>query len=363
VESKPVQRDYVHKIAGLRAREALTAGGKEEQVADGTGGHSLFTGKLLSALRDGSLPSSPEGYITFAELWGYIQQYASNNIQTPQANKLEGDEGGDFVFTSLSPQRRIGILRNFQPADPAMEQSELQNAGADFLHMELQDQIENGRVKNVKFDIADATQLGTANAGQSMRGPQTSSAVNESTSRPYDYQLEVKYSLLGNKRARMEVRFKNTGKDLAEIEPVTAEISTEDMKFDQLARNILKRFVPEVDLHLHLEKGTCKGCADDLSRGIQSAIESWLANFKVARIKYVEEEDNDAKVDVRIRPSMWIERTGNREVLKAMMSVHHAASGQSQTFKAQSDPAKWPDAMKQLQQQVESYVSGLVKQF
>lgn len=53
--------EYLRRIAGKRARVALTSGGVEPVLDDGRGGHSVFAGALLDALRQnkGVLEGSP----------------------------------------------------------------------------------------------------------------------------------------------------------------------------------------------------------------------------------------------------------------------------------------------------------------
>lgn len=75
---------YLSEVTRRIARQILTAGGKDQQVLDGgPGGHSVFTGVLLEALRDGLADLNVDGYITFAEFCSYVVPRASNRFQTP----------------------------------------------------------------------------------------------------------------------------------------------------------------------------------------------------------------------------------------------------------------------------------------
>jgi uncharacterized caspase-like protein len=91
--------DYLSQITKRFARQAITAGGKDQQVLDtGPGGHSYFVDFLLEALRDGLADTNGDGYITFNELTAYLIPRASNNQQTPSAGILPGHGAGEYLF-------------------------------------------------------------------------------------------------------------------------------------------------------------------------------------------------------------------------------------------------------------------------
>jgi tetratricopeptide (TPR) repeat protein len=94
------------------AREILTAGGADQQVADdGPNGHSVFTWALLEGL-DGKADLDGNGVITASELGAYVSPIVSEFAkQTPAVGNMVGSEGGEFVFelqpellTARSPQ-------------------------------------------------------------------------------------------------------------------------------------------------------------------------------------------------------------------------------------------------------------------
>ena len=91
--------NYIQQITGRRARQILTAGGADQQVADGgPGGHSIFTWTFLQAL-EGLADTDNNGYVTASELGTYVAPVvASYSDQTPAFGNLIGSEGGDFVF-------------------------------------------------------------------------------------------------------------------------------------------------------------------------------------------------------------------------------------------------------------------------
>ena len=91
--------NYLEEITKRMARQILTAGGADQQVADnGPGGHSIFTWTLLQGLQ-GLADTDGNGAITASELGAYISPIVSSvSHQTPAFGNLAGSEGGEFVF-------------------------------------------------------------------------------------------------------------------------------------------------------------------------------------------------------------------------------------------------------------------------
>ena len=92
-------QNYLMEISRRSARQMLTAGGADQQVADnGPNGHSVFTWTLLQAL-EGKGDLNNDGFITASELAAYIGPVVSSlSHQTPAFGNLPGSEGGEFVF-------------------------------------------------------------------------------------------------------------------------------------------------------------------------------------------------------------------------------------------------------------------------
>src|SRR5207249_1262305 len=97
-------RSYLEEVTRRTARQILTAGGAEQQVADdGPRGHSVFTWALLQGL-DGAADLDGNGIITASELGAYVSPIVSSFArQTPAVGNLVGSEGGEFIF-ELQPQ-------------------------------------------------------------------------------------------------------------------------------------------------------------------------------------------------------------------------------------------------------------------
>ena len=92
-------QNFLQEIARRSARQMLTAGGADQQVADGgPNGHSVFTWTLMQAL-EGSGDLNGDGVITASEIAAYAGPIVSSlSQQTPAFGSLPGSEGGEFVF-------------------------------------------------------------------------------------------------------------------------------------------------------------------------------------------------------------------------------------------------------------------------
>jgi len=106
-----VHNGYLEEITSRTARQILTAGGADQEVADGgPGGHSIFTWTLLQGL-EGQADLDGNHIITASELGAYVAPSVSNNSsQTPSFGNLVGSEGGDFAF-------ELAGLKAIEPED------------------------------------------------------------------------------------------------------------------------------------------------------------------------------------------------------------------------------------------------------
>jgi peptidoglycan/xylan/chitin deacetylase (PgdA/CDA1 family)/uncharacterized caspase-like protein len=97
--SAPDHSSFLREVTRRAARQVLTAGGADEQVADnGPAGHSIFTWTLLQGL-EGRADLDGDSVITAAELYAYVGPGVSAlSRQTPAFGNLAGSEGGEFVF-------------------------------------------------------------------------------------------------------------------------------------------------------------------------------------------------------------------------------------------------------------------------
>ncbi len=97
-------RTYLEEVTRRVARQILTAGGADQQVADdGPDGHSVFTWALLQGLQ-GRADLDGNGVITASELGAYVSPIVAQFAkQTPVVGNLVGSEGGEFLF-ELQPE-------------------------------------------------------------------------------------------------------------------------------------------------------------------------------------------------------------------------------------------------------------------
>ncbi len=111
---------YRDEVTRRVARQMLTAGGANEQVADnGPRGHSIFTWTLLQAL-EGRADANRDGYVTASEIYAFVGPGVSElSKQTPAFGWMAGSEGGDFVFT-LPPQAELLDDQSAQLDDEAI---------------------------------------------------------------------------------------------------------------------------------------------------------------------------------------------------------------------------------------------------
>lgn len=96
--------NYLREVSRRTARQMLTAGGANEEVADnGPNGHSVFTWTVLQGL-EGRADLNSDGFISGGELGSYVGPSVSAlSHQTPAFGNLAGSEGGEFIF-ELRPE-------------------------------------------------------------------------------------------------------------------------------------------------------------------------------------------------------------------------------------------------------------------
>ena len=100
--SQPQEEGYLSKVANEKARQIITAGGKNEQVIErDEWQHSAFTKNLLEGLDTWEADYNQDGCITADELGSYLRENVtedSDNLQTPQKGRFRNSGGGEFVF-------------------------------------------------------------------------------------------------------------------------------------------------------------------------------------------------------------------------------------------------------------------------
>lgn len=131
-------RRYIAEVTKRRARQILTAGGADEQVADGgPDGHSIFTFTLLQGL-DGAADLDGDGFITASELGGFVAPRVSGlSRQTPAFGSLVGSQGGEVVFALRADQQLLSDATDETAAREVADARKLLAAENDELKAEL----------------------------------------------------------------------------------------------------------------------------------------------------------------------------------------------------------------------------------
>jgi len=99
VAIRPPDKDYLERIAGLRARLVISSGGNEPVADSGPNGHSIFANAFLEALTLNS------GVLESTDLFNRIRRRVAGSpraIQVPNYGVLRDaiHDGGDFLFVS-----------------------------------------------------------------------------------------------------------------------------------------------------------------------------------------------------------------------------------------------------------------------
>ena len=163
---------YIREVARRPARQILTAGGANEEVADtGPNGHSVFTWTVLQGL-EGRADLNSDGYISGSELASFVGPSVSAlGTQTPAFGNLPGNEGGEFLF-ELHPEKEFLSQQSTQ-----LDQEAIQiNAELDQMRKDVAVKSErNAQLKN-QLAAARAEQAKTIAATPALKPANTAAA-------------------------------------------------------------------------------------------------------------------------------------------------------------------------------------------
>jgi peptidoglycan/xylan/chitin deacetylase (PgdA/CDA1 family)/uncharacterized caspase-like protein len=150
--------NYIREVSRRTARQMLTAGGANEEVADnGPNGHSIFSWMVLQGL-EGRADLNADGFISAAELGSYVGPAVSALAhQTPVFGNLAGNEGGEFVF-ELHPETEFLTALSTQLDKEAIQL----NAELDQIRKDVA--AKTGRNQQLREQLA-AAKSGLAKAG------------------------------------------------------------------------------------------------------------------------------------------------------------------------------------------------------
>jgi uncharacterized caspase-like protein len=158
------RRQYWEEITRRSARQVMTAGGADEQVADtGPSGHSIFTWTVLQGL-EGKADLDGDGAITASELSAYVAPSVSSlSRQTPAFGSLPGSEGGEFVFVSKGEEEFLS-----EESHQLDAQAIALNATLEKIRKQVEEK--RARVDALKGELAAAT-ASLENTGGAKKDP------------------------------------------------------------------------------------------------------------------------------------------------------------------------------------------------
>jgi peptidoglycan/xylan/chitin deacetylase (PgdA/CDA1 family)/uncharacterized caspase-like protein len=166
--------NFLQENARRSARQMLTAGGADQQVADGgPNGHSVFTWTLIQSL-EGKADLNGDGVITASELAAYAGPVVSSlSLQTPAFGSLPGSEGGEFVFELKHDDEYLNSLSAQLDEDAIKLNGEIERVRAEIAakterNRRLQAQLNQARQELAQAPSVDPTPTASSLNDQGM---------------------------------------------------------------------------------------------------------------------------------------------------------------------------------------------------
>jgi len=197
-------RSYLEEVTRRTARQILTAGGADQQVADdGPNGHSVFTWALLQGL-DGQADLDGNGVITASELGAYVSPIVSQFAkQTPTVGNLMGSEGGEFIF-ELKPQALSSSTEQLDAQSLRLSaklgglENEIGAKQAELLKLQ----------QSIQAEAAKLAQMGKPAAAESVTTPRGAAKLKAKSALAYDLDRQGQQLYREKKYAEAEEKFK-----------------------------------------------------------------------------------------------------------------------------------------------------------
>ena len=164
--------NYLKEMSKRTARQMLTAGGADEEVADnGPNGHSVFTWTLLQGL-EGRADLNSDGFISAAELAAYVGPGVSAlSHQTPAFGSLPGSQGGEFLF-ELHPETEF-----LSELSTQLDQEAIQiNAELDRIRKEIAAKTARNEQLRAQLAEAKSQQAKAGTVPVPAKGPETAAS-------------------------------------------------------------------------------------------------------------------------------------------------------------------------------------------
>jgi peptidoglycan/xylan/chitin deacetylase (PgdA/CDA1 family)/uncharacterized caspase-like protein len=180
-------RNYLAEVTRRRTRQMLTAGGPEEQVADGgPEGHSIFTWTVLQGLA-GKADLNGDAAITAGELFAYVGPVVSSlSRQTPAFGSLVGSEGGEFVFELRHEDEYLSALSAQLDDEAITLNARLESARAEIM-------AKRARNEALQRELA-AAQTELVTMGAAPQEPSPAEAARQKTDEGLAFYRERKYT-------------------------------------------------------------------------------------------------------------------------------------------------------------------------
>ena len=171
-------QSYLREVARRVARQVLTAGGADEEVADnGPNGHSIFTWTLMQGL-EGRADMNGDQFITGSELAAYVGPVVSSvSRQTPAFGNLPGSEGGEFVFELPHETEFLNELSTQLDQEAITLNAELDRVRAEIAAKRARNQKLRAEITSAKAGLGTASTASAAPAATGATGAATAAAA------------------------------------------------------------------------------------------------------------------------------------------------------------------------------------------
>ena len=131
VQAQKNNSDDIKKITQYKARQVISAGGRDEEVIEKPEwGHSAFTKNLIHGLKDWMADVDNDGIITTQELGTFLKTKVtidSNNQQSPKMRNIgDASDEGEFVFFQHTNNISVTSSINTIPQNTPYERPVLQ---------------------------------------------------------------------------------------------------------------------------------------------------------------------------------------------------------------------------------------------
>ena len=216
---------YLMAVTREQARQVITAGGKGEMVLDGgPSGHSVFTGRLIEALKQ------VDDFITARELGVLIQRQvyadaaARGHSQRPQSGEFYGT--GDFVFVPDAGKRRTHLA------------AEIKRIEKDVAELEHQKKEAADRRDVLRLREIESNRLQAENALKQVRLREDAARVQLDRQEQVDLEAQRNASEIARRDRENAERLAALQKQAEQLRSEMARARTESLTPEDAARDL-----------------------------------------------------------------------------------------------------------------------------